>query len=195
MRRSTAPTAAIIETGFLTNIRHQRLVEESLNCLEAAAHAVKRNIPHEMIMLDLYGALRPLDAITGELLWTYRAGDHIDSTPAIADGIIYVGSHDHRLYALDAITGEEYWDYTTGGIIDSSPTVAEGIVYIGSQDHTFYALSAQAGEKVWSYITAGGIVSSPAVANGVVYIGSNDHNLYAFNQTYFGSEELGKGVE
>jgi tRNA modification GTPase len=54
------------ETGFLTNIRHQRLVEESLNCLEAAAHAVKRSIPHEMIMLDLYGALRPLDAITGE---------------------------------------------------------------------------------------------------------------------------------
>jgi len=54
------------ETGFLTNVRHQRLVEESLGCLEAATHAVERNIPHEMIMLDLYGALRPLDAITGE---------------------------------------------------------------------------------------------------------------------------------
>ena len=54
------------ETGFLTNIRHQRLVEESLGSLEAATHAVKRGIPHEMIMLDLYGALRPLDAITGE---------------------------------------------------------------------------------------------------------------------------------
>jgi tRNA modification GTPase len=34
--------------------------------MEAAARAVKSNIPHEMIMLDLYGALRPLDAITGE---------------------------------------------------------------------------------------------------------------------------------
>ncbi|HEU4416205.1 MAG TPA: tRNA uridine-5-carboxymethylaminomethyl(34) synthesis GTPase MnmE [Candidatus Angelobacter sp.] len=54
------------ETGFLTSIRHQRLVEESLNCLDAATNAVKRSIPHEMIMLDLYGALRPLDAITGE---------------------------------------------------------------------------------------------------------------------------------
>ena len=54
------------ETGFLTNVRHQRLVEESLACLEAATHAVKHNIPHEMVMLDLYGALRPLDAITGE---------------------------------------------------------------------------------------------------------------------------------
>ncbi len=54
------------EAGFLTNVRHQRLVEESLNSLEAATHAVQKNIPHEMIMLDLYGALRPLDAITGE---------------------------------------------------------------------------------------------------------------------------------
>jgi tRNA modification GTPase len=54
------------ETGFLTNVRHQRLVEESLNALDAAAHAVKNKVPHEMIMLDLYGALRPLDAITGE---------------------------------------------------------------------------------------------------------------------------------
>jgi tRNA modification GTPase len=54
------------ETGFLTNIRHQRLVDESLNSLNAACRAVKGKIPHEMIMLDLYGALRPLDAITGE---------------------------------------------------------------------------------------------------------------------------------
>ena len=54
------------ETGFLTNVRHQRLVEESLTSLQAAVHAVKGSIPHEMIMLDLYGALRPLDAITGE---------------------------------------------------------------------------------------------------------------------------------
>ena len=54
------------ETGFLTNIRHQRLVEESLSYIDAACQAAKRSIPHEMIMLDLYGALRPLDAITGE---------------------------------------------------------------------------------------------------------------------------------
>jgi tRNA modification GTPase len=54
------------ETGFLTNVRHQRLVEEALTSLQAATHAVKQKIPHEMIMLDLYGALRPLDAITGE---------------------------------------------------------------------------------------------------------------------------------
>ncbi|HJT53076.1 MAG TPA: tRNA uridine-5-carboxymethylaminomethyl(34) synthesis GTPase MnmE, partial [Candidatus Angelobacter sp.] len=54
------------ESGFLTNVRHRRLVEESIASLEDARQAVERRIPHEMIMLDLYGALRPLDAITGE---------------------------------------------------------------------------------------------------------------------------------
>ncbi len=54
------------EAGFLTNVRQQRLVDETLNSLAAASEATKHKVPHEMIMLDLYGALRPLDAITGE---------------------------------------------------------------------------------------------------------------------------------
>jgi tRNA modification GTPase len=55
-----------LESGFLTNVRHQRLVEESLAGLEAARKAVDDRVPHEMIMIDLYRTLRPLDAITGE---------------------------------------------------------------------------------------------------------------------------------
>jgi tRNA modification GTPase len=54
-----------VEQGFLTNVRHRRLIEDSLNALEAAKKAVAEKIPHEMLLLDLYNALRPLDAITG----------------------------------------------------------------------------------------------------------------------------------
>ena len=53
------------ESGFLTNIRHQGLIKDSLVALEAAKIAVAGKIPHEMLLLDLYNALRPLDAITG----------------------------------------------------------------------------------------------------------------------------------
>jgi tRNA modification GTPase len=53
------------EGGFLTNVRHQKLVQDSLAALDAAVTAVPRKTPHEMILLDLYGALRPLDEITG----------------------------------------------------------------------------------------------------------------------------------
>jgi tRNA modification GTPase len=54
-----------MESGFLTNVRHQGLVRDSLAELAAAKNAVSGKVPHEMLLLDLYGALRPLDAITG----------------------------------------------------------------------------------------------------------------------------------
>jgi tRNA modification GTPase len=53
------------EAGFLTNVRHQGLVQDSLAALDAATGAVAARIPHEMLLLDLYSALRPLDAVTG----------------------------------------------------------------------------------------------------------------------------------
>ena len=54
------------ESGFLTNMRHQTLVQDSSTALGAAEAAVYNRIPHEMVLLDLYNALRPLDSITGE---------------------------------------------------------------------------------------------------------------------------------
>jgi tRNA modification GTPase len=53
------------ESGFLTNVRHQGLIKDSLVALAAANGAVAGKVPHEMLLLDLYNALRPLDAITG----------------------------------------------------------------------------------------------------------------------------------
>ena len=53
------------ETGFITSLRHERLLRESLDYLRKAAGAVAQEIPHEMLLLDLYSALRPMDAITG----------------------------------------------------------------------------------------------------------------------------------
>jgi len=54
-----------IESGFLTNVRHQKLVADALAGLAAATRAVGGRVPHEMLLLDLYSALRPLDEITG----------------------------------------------------------------------------------------------------------------------------------
>src|SRR4029077_19048775 len=53
------------ESGFLTNVRHQGLVRDSLAALEAAREAVVNRIPPEMLLLDLYNALRSLDEMTG----------------------------------------------------------------------------------------------------------------------------------
>jgi tRNA modification GTPase len=65
LRHIGGATGAQAETGFLTNVRHQGLVQESLVALQGATNAVKGKVPHEMLLLDLYSALRPLDGITG----------------------------------------------------------------------------------------------------------------------------------
>jgi tRNA modification GTPase len=65
LRHIGGETGAQAEAGFLTNVRHQGLLRDSLMALDASVAAVDGKVPHEMLLLDLYGALRPLDAITG----------------------------------------------------------------------------------------------------------------------------------
>jgi tRNA modification GTPase len=65
LRHVAGDSGAYRETGFLTNLRHQERVRESLTALAAAKLAIENKIPHEMLLLDLYNALRPLDEITG----------------------------------------------------------------------------------------------------------------------------------
>jgi outer membrane protein assembly factor BamB len=113
------------------------------------------------------------------------------SSPSISNGVVYVGSQDHRVYAIDQWSGEKIWTFTTGGTIESSAAVADDKVFIGSDDGYFYCLNAQTGNLVWRQfvngdlpITSGAAVmlrSSPAVVGNTVYIGSVDGNLYAFD--------------
>jgi tRNA modification GTPase len=65
LRHIGSESGAQSETGFLTNARHQSRVRESITALETAQSAVGNKVPHEMLLLDLYSALRPLDEITG----------------------------------------------------------------------------------------------------------------------------------
>jgi tRNA modification GTPase len=53
------------DSGFITSIRHVQLLRESLEALGQARKATEFGIPHEMLLLDLYAALHPIDAITG----------------------------------------------------------------------------------------------------------------------------------
>jgi len=65
LQHVTGDAGSSAESGFLTNARHQSLVRDSLSGLTHAEYAVHNRVPHEMLLLDLYSALRPLDEITG----------------------------------------------------------------------------------------------------------------------------------
>jgi outer membrane protein assembly factor BamB len=118
---------------------------------------------------------------TNHVSWNYTNGNaEAWSSPAIANGSVYIGSDDFNIYCLNANTGSKIWNYTTGGPAESSPAVADDKVYDGSNDGNVYCLNASTGSKIWSYFTGGGI-SSPAIANGSVYIGSDYGSIYCLN--------------
>jgi len=131
-------------------------------------------------------------------LWHGVTGSWVVSSPAVANGVVYVGSADHKLYAyaVGCSSGGGFcsplWTATTGNEVNSSPAVANGVVYVGSEDHKLYAFAANGGTActgsfplktcppLWTATTGGMIDSSPAVTNGVVYVGSEDYKLYAY---------------
>ena len=118
------------------------------------------------------GGTRP----EGALLWSYPTGDDVDSSPAVVDGVVYVGGH-----AFDARTGERLWWFREDYIDESSPAVVDGVAYFGSYSGKLFAVDAGTGTAIWNFTTGAGVHSSPAVANGIVYFGSKDHNVYALD--------------
>jgi outer membrane protein assembly factor BamB len=138
------------------------------------------------------GAISPASVANLGVAWTATTGNGIDSSPAVANGVVYVGSYDGKLYAYavgcasGGGTCTPLWTATTGGAIDSSPAVANGVVYVGSMDHKLYAYAVGCASgggtctPLWTATTGSWIFSAPAVANGVVYVGGYDGKLYAY---------------
>ncbi|MFC1864530.1 PQQ-binding-like beta-propeller repeat protein [Chloroflexota bacterium] len=144
------------------------------------------SLPGEWAMfrhdLDHSGATDPSDALPqGTLKWVFSTGSSIHSSPAVAEGTVFIGSRDSKVYALDAATGTKRWEYQTGSWVESSPAVVSDVVYIGSNDGKLYALDASSGEKLWDFKTKYTVMSSPAVAEGIVYFGSDDYHIYALD--------------
>ena len=65
MQTAGAVNSSGQEGELITNLRHQQLLKESLAALDRCREATGQRVHHEMLLLDLYDALRPLDTITG----------------------------------------------------------------------------------------------------------------------------------
>jgi outer membrane protein assembly factor BamB len=99
------------------------------------------------VVTPMDGKVNAYSARTGRLEWRAKLADYATSSPAVANGVVFVGSFDHRLYALAADTGREIWTsgwQYEGGFFDrgisSSPAIAGGRIFVGVRDGHVYAL-------------------------------------------------------
>lgn len=125
--------------------------------------------------------------------WRFQTGGPVRSSPTVADGIVYVGSTDGRLYALDATTGVRIWEIDVGSPVSSSPAVAEGLVLFASGDGVIRGVEAREGALRWRFDTGELLpwewgregwdvyLSSPVVRDESVVFGAGDGSVYALD--------------
>jgi outer membrane protein assembly factor BamB len=144
------------------------------------------------------GALRALGKEGGVTQWMRTLAMPLQGSLTLANGKLFGGGRDGKLYAFDSNTGEVRWSFEYSAPFDSQPVISGARVYAGSEDGNLIALDEQTGKLLWHYKTRGPVRGPAAINNGVVYFGSADNYLYAVNTTDGGllwRKRTGAGVE
>ena len=144
------------------------------------------------------GALRALGKEGGVTQWMRTLAMPLQGSLTLANGKLFGGGRDGKLYAFDSNTGEVSWSFEYSAPFDSQPVISGARVYAGSEDGNLIALDEQTGKLLWHYKTRGPVRGPAAINNGVVYFGSADNYLYAVNTTDGGllwRKRTGAGVE
>jgi outer membrane protein assembly factor BamB len=124
----------------------------------------------------------------GKIRWRTRLGP-TESSPLVANGLVYVGDWRGRVYALDERSGSVRWTFQGDGRVKGAVALSGNRVYAATYKGYLYALNATTGKLDWrakSQDRLGGrgqFYSTPALAYGRVYIGSTDGKLYSFGAT------------
>jgi outer membrane protein assembly factor BamB len=105
--------------------------------------------------------------------WVMRLpGNRPIATPAIADGLIYVGGGygSHEFYALKADTGEVAWQIKTADDGPTAAVVEDGCVAFNTESCTVIVTDVRTGKLLWQEWLGDPLMSQPAIANGKLYI-------------------------
>jgi len=100
------------------------------------------------------------------LLWRFKTGGAVVSSPAIAGGKVYVGSDDGHVYAISLSGGKKLWAYEvphkdqSPPAVQAPPLAVDGKLIVGDDDGTLHCLDATSGKQLWTYKTGDRITGS-----------------------------------
>ncbi len=121
-----------------------------------------------------------LDITTGELQWVreiveypddYVAFDEFQSSPALSEGSLYLGTPGHFVAAVDTETGSIRWKYEVGGEVPADPIVADGRVFVGQQggEGRYFCLDARDGHVLWEQ-SIGRVWAASSLCDDLLYV-------------------------
>ena len=118
------------------------------------------------------------------LLWSFKTGAAVKSSPIVAKGKVFIGSDDTNVYALNFADGKKVWSFATSNAVEAPALFLNDKIYVGGIDGFLYALDAESGKLAWKYKTDDKIVGAPNVIPGKptqVLVGSYDYKLHCLD--------------
>ncbi|MSQ25355.1 MAG: hypothetical protein EXR49_03635 [Dehalococcoidia bacterium] len=131
---------------------------------------------------DDKGIVYAFETPTGERVWERQVSHQkFWSTPTVADGVVYIGGMDKRLYALDSATGSPVWPapFQADGAIASKPLVAGDMIYVGAFDRTVHAVDRATGKERASFSADQWVWNDAVVKGEAIYVASLSGTIYA----------------
>lgn len=125
------------------------------------------------------GTVFALDWKKRKTVWQYSVPNRqqrIQSSPAVTEKYVVIGSRDKHVHCLDRETGKPVWTFPTRAQVDGSPVVVGDRVCIGSGDKNLYVLSLADGKELWKHNAGQSFTGSPAIAEGKLVIGTDSSN-------------------
>ncbi|MCK5608126.1 oligosaccharyl transferase, archaeosortase A system-associated [Candidatus Pacearchaeota archaeon] len=120
-----------------------------------------------------------LDFRSGEVVWKYKTGYFVDSTPVFLDGVVYVASYDGKIYALDSQNGNLIWKSDQFAPIFAKPVIFNDKLFVGTWDGKFYKIDIATGETIAFSDLDEPIISSALILNDMAYVTTFDGKVYA----------------
>jgi eukaryotic-like serine/threonine-protein kinase len=137
------------------------------------------------------GKIYSLDATTGRVLWSTTVGAQVYSSPAFADGALYVvgvRGQSATAWKLSTSTGAPLWQHAIPVIVYASPAIAAHALYqdIGNGftagDGGVQVLDPAHGTLLQYVDLHSAVSSSAAVLPSWLFVGAHNGNLYAFTR-------------
>ena len=178
------------ERTLLFPTYNNRILEfyaQSARVVNPTGIAIGGGVISDMIITDdlLYvpysnGDVVAFERDTYEELWRVDTTEGVWASPLLADGVLYVPSIDHFLYAADAETGDVIWDDPVDleGAVTSTPILYDGHIYVGSYSHSLYKIDLD-GNIVDTYEGENWIWGSPQVYDDTIYYTDLSGYVYA----------------
>ncbi len=142
--------------------------------------AIALSMVLNIALFGMYMAGGPSTEAPAPARGSFMLGSQVFAPPVEADGTMYIGAQNGRLYALDLHSGVVKWTFDTGDQITAAPLVDGARVYVGSWDKNVYALDTD-GLLLWK-ANVGDIVSgAPVLFDGVLFVTTRNGNVYALD--------------